>query len=287
MSPTEWAIAGLGAVLAVYVLAVAALIAAGRRTEARALAGFIPDCLIMLRRLLGDHRVPRRRKLVLVALVGYLSLPFDLVPDFVPVAGQLDDVIVAALALRYVLRSGGPDLLREHWPGPAVSLDILLRLAHGRGGSARLATGRVNYAPEPMSQDNVACVRRAYEAWNRDDLEAALSMTHPEVEWRTSGAFPDLKPVYRGHAGLREWWQAMKDPWEYFVIQLEELIPNGDAVLAVLKFEARGKGSGVDVTLPFVNVWHVRDGLVVKWTAHRSLEEAQVAAGLSALGNTG
>jgi uncharacterized membrane protein YkvA (DUF1232 family) len=54
------------------------------------------------------------------------------VPDFIPVAGQLDDVLVAALALRYALRSGGPELLREHWPGPDESLQAVMRLAYGR-----------------------------------------------------------------------------------------------------------------------------------------------------------
>jgi uncharacterized membrane protein YkvA (DUF1232 family) len=102
-----------------------------RRTEAEALARFVPDCIVLFRRLLADGRVPRRRKLVLGGLVVYLAMPIDLVPDFLPVAGQLDDAIVAALALRYVLRSGGPDLLREHWPGPEPSLEALLRLAYG------------------------------------------------------------------------------------------------------------------------------------------------------------
>ena len=120
------------AALVVYAVAVALLVLAGRGSSARALAGFIPDCVVLLRRLLGDPRVPRRRKAVLVVLVGYLLLPIDLVPDFIPVAGQLDDVLVAALALRYALRGGGPELLREHWPGPDQSLDAVIRIAFGR-----------------------------------------------------------------------------------------------------------------------------------------------------------
>jgi uncharacterized membrane protein YkvA (DUF1232 family) len=122
-----WLAVALGAVLVLWALAVAALVIAGRGADARALARFIPDCLVLFRRLLGDPRVPRRRKLALVLTLGYLALPFDLVPDFIPVAGQLDDVLVVALVLRSVLRS--PELLAEHWPGPPESLAVLTRLA--------------------------------------------------------------------------------------------------------------------------------------------------------------
>jgi uncharacterized membrane protein YkvA (DUF1232 family) len=120
-----------GATLLAYAGFVAAMLLAGRNAEARALTGFIPDCLVLLRRLLGDRRIPRRRKFVLLGLVGYLSMPLDLVPDFLPMVGQLDDVIVAALALRYALRAGGPGLLREHWPGPDASLAAVMRFAFG------------------------------------------------------------------------------------------------------------------------------------------------------------
>ena len=56
-------------------------------------------------------------------------MPIDLVPDFIPIAGQLDDAIVIAIVLRTVLRSTGKELLEEHWPGPRASLDVLVRLA--------------------------------------------------------------------------------------------------------------------------------------------------------------
>jgi uncharacterized membrane protein YkvA (DUF1232 family) len=109
---------------------------AGRREDGRALAGFIPACLIVFRRLLGDDRVPRRSKLLVAALIGYLAMPFDLVPHFIPVAGHLDDAIIVALVLRTVLRAGGPELLREHWPGTTTSLNMLIRLAYGPGSTA-------------------------------------------------------------------------------------------------------------------------------------------------------
>jgi uncharacterized membrane protein YkvA (DUF1232 family) len=133
LSTVGWLLLSAGVALLLYLAGIAALVVAGRRGDARALARFIPDCLVLLRRLIGDDRVPRRRKLVLLGLVAYLSSPIDLVPDFIPVIGQLDDVIIAAVALRYALRSGGPKLLTQHWPGPDQSLRVVMRLAYGGG----------------------------------------------------------------------------------------------------------------------------------------------------------
>ncbi|HEY6761498.1 MAG TPA: DUF1232 domain-containing protein [Baekduia sp.] len=131
----EWAlILGLATVV-LYGLFVGGLALAGRSGDARALAGFIPDCMVLFRRLLGDPRMPRRYRFVVVAMLGYLALPFDLVPDFIPVAGQLDDAVVVALALRAILRGGGVEMIEEHWPGPRSSLALVLRLAN-RGAKA-------------------------------------------------------------------------------------------------------------------------------------------------------
>ena len=124
-----WLLIALGVTLLFYAAFLGWLVAVGRREDARALATLIPDCVILVSRLARDPRVSRRRKLLLFALVGYLALPFDLVPDFIPVAGQLDDAIVVALVLRSLVRSGGEPLVRELWPGPERTLALILRFA--------------------------------------------------------------------------------------------------------------------------------------------------------------
>lgn len=129
-----WAWALIAAAV-VYAALVVALAAAGRGEAARAAARFVPDCAVLFRRLLRDPRLPRRRKAVLVLLLGYLLVPIDLVPDFIPVAGYLDDAVIAAFALRYVLRGADAALLEEHWPGPPETLALLVRLSRRRGSS--------------------------------------------------------------------------------------------------------------------------------------------------------
>ena len=124
----SWLLVSVAVTFVVYAAFVGYLVVRGRREDARALATFVPDCIVLVARLGRDPRVPRRRKLLLLALVAYLSMPFDLVPDFIPVAGQLDDAIVVALVLRHVVRAGGEPLIREFWPGSERALSMLLRL---------------------------------------------------------------------------------------------------------------------------------------------------------------
>jgi uncharacterized membrane protein YkvA (DUF1232 family) len=116
--------------LAAYATLVIGLVIAGRQSDARALVRLVPDCVVLFKRLITDPRVDWWRKAVLVLVLAYVASPIDLVPDFVPIAGQLDDAILVVLALRVLLRGGGPRLLCEHWPGPARSLEFIRRLAY-------------------------------------------------------------------------------------------------------------------------------------------------------------
>src|SRR4029453_6602021 len=92
----------------------------------RDLAGFLPACLTTVRRLRNDPRGPRRAKVAILLAGLWLLSPIDLLPEFLPVIGPLDDVLVAALALRYAARRVPRELLREAWPGEPRLLERLL-----------------------------------------------------------------------------------------------------------------------------------------------------------------
>ena len=88
----------------------------------------LPDLLRLLRRMAADSDVPRAARLRLWLLLGYLAIPFDLVPDFVPVLGYADDAIIVSLVLRSVVRRAGAPLIRRHWPGTDDGLAAVARL---------------------------------------------------------------------------------------------------------------------------------------------------------------
>ena len=88
----------------------------------------MPDCAVLMTRLLRDARVPRSAKWPLLLLLPYLAWPIDLIPDFIPVLGQLDDAAFVALALRRVVRKAGPAVVTELWPGSERGLRFVLAL---------------------------------------------------------------------------------------------------------------------------------------------------------------
>jgi len=130
---TPLLVAGLVAI-GLYVLFLAGLALAGRGSDARAFARLVPDCLVLARGLLADPRVPARCKVALGGLVVYLVSPIDLVPDFLPVVGVLDDAILVALTLRWIVRTAGADRVSRHWRGTARGLQLVLRLTYRPGG---------------------------------------------------------------------------------------------------------------------------------------------------------
>lgn len=128
---TLWGVlvAAVGGIVLLWLALVAALYLAGRRrsdpTGLREALRLLPDVLRLLRRLAADPELPRGVRVRLVAVAVYLAFPLDLVPDFIPVAGYADDVIVVALVLRSVARRAGVEALDRHWPGTPEGLRIL------------------------------------------------------------------------------------------------------------------------------------------------------------------
>lgn len=127
------AIAIIGGIVLVYaVLLVLLALYASRHPETvgmREALRLLPDLLTLLRRLTADRSLPRGIRVRLVLLLAYLLMPIDLVPDFLPVIGYADDVIIVALVLRSVIRLAGNEPLERHWPGSPAGLVLIQRLA--------------------------------------------------------------------------------------------------------------------------------------------------------------
>lgn len=125
----RWILAGVGVLLALWLLAIAVLVWTGRKVLAREVVSLIPNVLRLFRDLLRDERVPLGSKALLMVGAVWLASPIDLVPEFLPVIGPLDDVIVAALVLRHLVKRAGPEVVRERWAGDPRTLGVLLRAA--------------------------------------------------------------------------------------------------------------------------------------------------------------
>ncbi len=88
----------------------------------------LPDLLRLFKRVATDRAVPWMVRIELMLLLGYLVSPIDLIPDFIPVIGFLDDAVVVAIMLRIVVRTAGPQMLLKHWPGTPQGLRALCRV---------------------------------------------------------------------------------------------------------------------------------------------------------------
>jgi uncharacterized membrane protein YkvA (DUF1232 family) len=129
----DWLI-GLGVAVGIMLICWSLLFLLARRLPpgiARDLAAFIPDCIVAVRRLRNHPQVPRRAKIAIVIAGLWVASPIDLIPEFLPVIGPLDDIVVVALALRYAARQVPPEVVLAAWPGDPRLLWRLL----GRAGA--------------------------------------------------------------------------------------------------------------------------------------------------------
>lgn len=134
------AVAVVGSLLVAWLVLVGAFYVSGRRVGAgtgdgagdegrlRDALRLLPDVVRLVRRLAADPSLPRSIRWRLGLLLAYLVMPIDLVPDFIPVAGYADDVLLVGWVLRSVVRTAGPQALDRHWPGTPEGLDVVRRL---------------------------------------------------------------------------------------------------------------------------------------------------------------
>lgn len=124
----DWLV-GVGVAVGLLVLSWGVLLVLARRLPPgvlRDLAAFIPDCVTTVRRLRKDPRVPRRAKVAVIVAGLWVASPIDLIPEFIPVIGPLDDIVVVALCLRYAGRQVPRDVLLSAWPGDPRLMERLL-----------------------------------------------------------------------------------------------------------------------------------------------------------------
>jgi uncharacterized membrane protein YkvA (DUF1232 family) len=130
-----WVLAGsvAGGILLLWLALVLALWLAARREAGRVnlrdMLRLVPDLVRLLHRLARDPDVSRGTRIRLVALLAYLAMPIDLVPDFIPIVGYADDIVIVALVLRAVVKHSGADAIERHWPGTPEGLAAVMKLA--------------------------------------------------------------------------------------------------------------------------------------------------------------
>jgi uncharacterized membrane protein YkvA (DUF1232 family) len=110
------------------ILALALWVARPEEVGARDMVRLLPDLVRLLKRLATDPAMPRAIRIGLVLLLAFVASPIDVIPDFIPVIGFADDVILIALMLRWVTRRAGVAALEKHWPGTPDGLAALCRV---------------------------------------------------------------------------------------------------------------------------------------------------------------
>lgn len=125
MNPWMWLATGLAVIVASWVVLI---VLASRLPEGslKELVGFLPACATTANRLRSDPRVPRRAKIAIGLAAVWVASPIDPIPDFIPVIGAFDDVLVVALAFRYAARQIPRELLLEAWPANPATIERLL-----------------------------------------------------------------------------------------------------------------------------------------------------------------
>ena len=131
-----------------------------------------------------------------------------------------------------------------------------------------------------MAQTDVERIRQAYEAYNRDGLEGMLPYLDPEVEWHNPPNSPD-RGVWHGHEGVRSWFRELSEPeFESVRFRPDEIVDLAGGALVLCTVTVRGRGTGIELEVPFAHLITIRDDLVTELRMFTDHAEARKAAGL-------
>jgi ketosteroid isomerase-like protein len=124
-----------------------------------------------------------------------------------------------------------------------------------------------------VSSQNIEIVRRLLERWSNGDLEGFIEGVDPELEWRTSGIYPDVDPVYHGHDGFRKFWRDFHETWETLSMELRDTAVAGDQIAFSFHFDATGR-DGVRAGRDQASFVTLRNGLLFRIENYASWDEA-------------
>lgn len=128
-----------------------------------------------------------------------------------------------------------------------------------------------------MSEANVELARQGAEAFNRRDVEWVIAHASPDIEWYPAIAGEVEAQPFRGHEGMRQFFQGLNEIWDEFRLEIEELRDAGDHVVVLSQVSAIGK-SGVSFEQSLDAVWEFRDGAIVRGRSYLDRTEALAAA---------
>jgi ketosteroid isomerase-like protein len=131
-----------------------------------------------------------------------------------------------------------------------------------------------------MSQENVDTVREGLEAFNSGDIERVISIAHTDFEAIVPPELSAEPDTYRGHDGLRRYFESFQDAMEEIRFEPEQLIDGGDQVVTVVRLTARGRHTAIPVEQRIAQIWTMRAGKAVGVRTFATLERALEASGL-------